>query len=185
MDPGRRHPAARGGREREDRLTRQLLILRHAKSDRDAAVADFDRPLARRGLEEAPRAGGRIAARGWPPDHVVSSPAMRARQTALAVARVLGFAEAAIRFDDRLYLAPRRALLDVLADCPAQAARVLVVGHNPGLEELLEYLADAPPPRDARGRLLTTAALACLETEAPWAEPARGRARLLGLLRPR
>ena len=185
MDTGRRDSRAGRGRDREDRLTRQLLILRHAKSDRDDSVPDFERPLARRGDKEAPRVGERIREHGWIPDYVLSSPALRARDTARAVIRVLGLPDDIVRFDDRIYMASRATLLQALAACPVEARRALLIGHNPGLEDLVEYLVDKPPERTAEGKLLTTAALACVETDSPWAGLKRGGAHLVELLRPR
>lgn len=185
MDTRRRHAPAEHRRKRKDRLTRRLLILRHAKSDRDDSVSDFDRPLARRGEREAPLAGEHIKARGWLPDHVLSSPAVRARDTARVVMRVLGLPKTAIHFDERIYMASRAMLLRVLADCPADARTVLVIGHNPGLEELLEYLSATPPTRNADGKLLTTSALAALDIDSDWSAVKRGGARLVELLPPR
>jgi phosphohistidine phosphatase len=148
-------------------------------------MPDFERPLARRGEKEAPRAGERIKEHGWMPDYVLSSPALRARDTTKAITRALDLPDGVIHFDDRIYMASRAVLLRVLTDCPAQARRVLLVGHNPGLDDLLEYLAESRPARTPDGKLLTTAAVACLETDSTWTGLKQGSARLVGLLRPR
>lgn len=165
---------------------RTLLILRHAKSDRDGAPADdFARPLARRGRRDAPRMGRWLQERGLTPDLVLSSPAQRARETTEAVTALLGVPAAHIHYDDRLYLAAPDTLLAVIAGCPARAGTLLLVGHNPGLEELLEYLCAEPPPRTDTGKLLTAGALAQLTLQQPWSKLAPRSATLVELVRPR
>ncbi len=122
-------------------MKRELLVLRHAKSAWDTgARTDFERPLSGRGRRDAPRMGRFLAERGLVPDHVVSSPAERARQTVLAVCAELGLGEDAVRWDERIYHASTGALMDVLAESPAGAHRVLIAGHNPGLEMLVQTL---------------------------------------------
>ena len=166
-------------------MTRELLILRHAKSDWASGVAsDYERPLNGRGKREAPRVGDWLRGAGLRPTRVISSPARRARQTAAAVCKALGVPRDSITWDPAIYEASRAALLGVLARCPPQAARVLLVGHNPGLEDLLEYLCGEPPPLTEDGKLLTTAALARLAMPADWQGPLAGAAALLTLVRP-
>jgi phosphohistidine phosphatase len=167
-------------------MTRELMILRHAKSDwASEAESDFERPLSGRGKREAPRVGDWLRHASLAPDRVVSSPARRARQTATAVCKVLGVPKGAITWEPAIYEASREALLGVLANCPPEAARVLLIGHNPGLDELLEYLCGEPPSLTEDGKRLTTAALARLAMPADWQGPLAGAATLLTLLRPR
>lgn len=167
-------------------MKRRLLILRHAKSDRDAdAARDFDRPLSRRGQRDAPHTGEWLRAQGLKPDLVLSSPAVRARETAIAVADVLGIARKDIVEDERLYLAPLDTLLEVLATTPAKTGAVLLVGHNPGLDTLVEYLAADPPARTDAGKLMTTAAVAWFETDEPWRRLEPGGGRRVTLMRPK
>ncbi|MGE0371159.1 MAG: histidine phosphatase family protein [Gammaproteobacteria bacterium] len=166
--------------------TRTLLILRHAKSDRDgAAVDDFARPLAARGRRDAPRMGRWLRTRGLRPDLVLSSPALRTRQTTEAVQEALELPAERLRFDDRLYLAALATLLAVIADCPARTGTLLLVGHNPGLEELLEHLCAEAPPRNAAGKLLTAGALARLTVRQGWKKLEPHGASLVELVRPR
>lgn len=164
----------------------ELLILRHAKSDWDAgAGADFDRPLTGRGKHDAPKIGAWLLREGLVPDHVVSSPAQRARQTAVKVCKALGTDKARIVWDPEIYEATLIALLGVLGRCPPSASRVLLIGHNPGLETLLEHLCgDTPEPSDD-GKLLATGTLARLELPLGWAPPVPGSARLISIIRPR
>ena len=164
---------------------RELLILRHAKSAWDTdAPADFDRPLALRGTRAAKRMGRYIAETGLVPDAVVCSTATRAVQTVLGVAQSARFTLRVVRFEGAIYEASLSTLLDVLGDCDADTHRTMIVGHNPGLEYLLDYLAGGVPvPGD--GKLLPTAALARIDLPAGWRGLERGQGRLLGLTRVR
>ena len=162
----------------------ELLILRHAKSDwNSGARSDFERPLSKRGRRAAPRVGRFLAARGLVPDYVVSSPAERARQTVLAVCEPLGIPESLVHWDDRIYHASTGALMDVLSESPETAGRVLIAGHNPGLESLLRTLCAHAVPMPDDFKLMPTAAVAHLEIPGPWAELDGGTAQLLSLTR--
>jgi phosphohistidine phosphatase len=163
---------------------RYLMILRHGKSDWNTGQADFDRPLEERGRLGSQRMGAWLQAREWTPDVVVSSPAERARATAEAVCKVLGLPFKEVRWDERIYGAPLDELLAVLADCPKNASRVLLVGHNPGLEYLTEYLAAGELAIPADGKLLPTSALAVLEMPDDWRRLERGCASLVSVTRP-
>lgn len=172
-------------------MTRTLMVLRHAKAAGERGGADdFGRGLAPRGEAEAAEAGRDMRKRGWIPDLVLCSSAQRTRDTLRIVLDVLGDAAPAaetIRYEDRLYGASLDMLMGFIAGCPETVERLLIVGHNPGLDVLLEYLAAEPPPRKANGKLMTTAALACLETELDWPSlgqrQGQGGAALSALLR--
>jgi len=167
-------------------MPRELLILRHAKSAWDTgAPSDFERPLAPRGREAAPRVGRWLANQGLVPDYVVSSPAERARQTVEAVCAELGIGTADIEWDRRIYGGWSRTLIDVLRDSPEHAGRVLIAGHNPGLEDLLESLCRERIAMPPDGKLLPTAAVARLEIDSPWSEVQAGCAVLISLTRAR
>jgi phosphohistidine phosphatase len=119
---------------------RRLLILRHAKSDWPAGVSDRERPLAQRGLEAAPAMGRYIAAEGLQPDFALVSPARRTRETWALVKCALG-GEVAERFEPRIYNARTETLLALVNALPEEAKTVLLVGHNPGCEELAARLS--------------------------------------------
>ncbi|MCP4044139.1 MAG: histidine phosphatase family protein, partial [Gammaproteobacteria bacterium] len=122
-------------------MSRELFILRHAKSSWTSdADTDFDRPLAKRGKRDAPRMGGWMKDQGLIPDYIVSSPANRAQKTCKLVCKELGVVKSCITWDESIYAADLEELLDVLTGCPRKAKRVLLVGHNPGLDMLLSYL---------------------------------------------
>jgi len=117
-----------------------LLILRHAKSSwKVPDLSDHDRPLNRRGKRDAPRMGRALKERGLVPDLVISSTATRAKDTASAVAKHSGYKGKRIRFES-LYAAEPGAYLAVLRELTDNYQRVLIVGHNPGVEELIELL---------------------------------------------
>ena len=167
-------------------MDRELLILRHAKSAWDTgAPSDFERPLARRGEKAAPRVGRWLREEGLIPDYLVSSPARRAKQTVLLVCRELGIEAERICWDERIYGGWTRDLVRVLQESPAEAQRVLIAGHNPGLEDLLETLSSGRVPAPADGKLMPTAAVARLRIAVPWGELDAGTGQLLSLTRAR
>lgn len=167
-------------------MSRELLIMRHAKSDWDSSARhDFDRPLAKRGKRDAPRVGAWLYREGLVPNLILSSPAERARATVLRVCKRLDMNKQNIRWDQRIYEAETATLLDILGECPPESTTVLMVGHNPGLESLLGYLSDNDFDLPADGKLLTTAAIARLEMPTDWTCLARGCASLISLTRPK
>jgi phosphohistidine phosphatase len=137
-----------------------LLVLRHAKSDRsDRALRDHDRPLAPRGEADAPLMGTALAALGLAPDCIVTSTAVRAQETTRLVAAAMAYDGEIIEESD-VYGASVDTLLHVLRACDDEAATALLVGHNPGLEELICLLTGG---EGAAGILrLPTAGLACI-----------------------
>lgn len=167
-------------------MPRELLILRHAKSDWDSgASSDFERPLAKRGKKDAPRVGEWLYREGMIPALIVSSPAQRARETTLKVCKCLDLSKKDIVWDADVYDADLQALRDVLSRVPAAARLVLLVGHNPGLEDLLRHLAGADIDEPDDGKLLPTAAVARLEMPDDWSRLEYGSAGLVGIVRPK
>jgi phosphohistidine phosphatase len=121
-----------------------LTLVRHAKSSWDhPGLTDFERPLNQRGIRDAPRMGSRLAARNEPPQSIISSPAVRALTTAKVIASALGYRAAGIIADERLFHAYSEQLLDVIRGFDASLRHVMLVGHNPGLTNLVEQLAQA------------------------------------------
>ena len=154
----------------------RLHLLRHAKSDQDAAIEDHERPLNRRGRDTARRVGEALPAALGTVDLVLCSTALRTRQTAeLALA---GFAAPPrILYEDALYLADRAALLRRLRRLAEDSDAVLLIGHNPGLHELAITLASPASPRHralAAGKFPTTA-LASFAIQSRWAAIERSR----------
>jgi phosphohistidine phosphatase len=119
-----------------------LFLVRHAKSSKDdPTLADRDRPLADRGLKEAPKMGKRLAKRRVTPDLLVSSPALRALTTAQLIADELGCARKDIVVDDRLYGSSANGLLAVIHALDQTLARVMLFGHNPEFTDLAHRLS--------------------------------------------
>ena len=165
-------------------MQRELLLLRHGKSDWNTGADDFHRPLKLHGKLTAQRVGNWLMRQGLVPDHVVSSPAERACATAAKVCKTLGTGMRAIHMDERLYETHLDDLLTLLADCPVRARRVLLVGHNPGLEELLAYLTANGIAADQKGKLMSTATLARLVMPDDWHRLAAGCGEFAGFTRP-
>lgn len=154
-----------------------LLFMRHAKARQDEDVSDHDRALNGRGERAAAEMGRALVEAGVAPDLIVSSTALRARSTAFAVAAALGWSPE-VRLRRSLYMAEPRAILREAAALPDEHVCVLLVGHNPGMEELVSELA-------ARRESMPTAAIASFSFDVErWSEVERAPARLSGLSRP-
>ena len=165
-------------------MNRELLLLRHGKSDWNIESDDFNRPLKKRGEKAALRMGEWLLQQNLTPDWIISSPAIRALKTTEKVCRAFGSTSGKINFDGRIYQADLDQLKNVLADCPLNARRVLLVGHNPELEVLLKYLVkEIEIPED--GKLMVTATLARLRMPDDWNDLGLHCAELLSLKRAR
>lgn len=148
----------------------RLFVLRHAKSSwNNAYLADFDRPLAARGQQAAEAMAGHVASLDSPPTLVLCSTARRARDTIEPLRDRLP-AGTEVRLEDDLYGADAPDLLALLHTVPDDVASVMIVGHNPGLEDLVRGLG-----RDGDAGLISrvhtkfpTAALATLTFDGPW-----------------
>ena len=167
---------------------RALTLLRHAKSSwGDSRLGDFDRPLNDRGREAARRLGEEMKQREMRFDQVLASPAVRVRQTLYKVAEGYGERFDAV-FDERIYMAGLDALLEIVRDIPDDSEKPLLVGHNPGLEQLLLRLT-SDDDRGLRGKVAgkyPTGALAVVELPADrWREITEGSGKIVELILPR
>ncbi|MFD5254465.1 SixA phosphatase family protein [Streptomyces bobili] len=166
---------------------RRLVVLRHAKSAWPQSVPDHERPLAPRGLRDAPAAGRALAGAGCLPDLALCSTAVRARRT-LELASAQWDTAPPVRHDPRVYAADVPELLAVTRETPAEVRTLLLVGHNPGLQELVLHLAgdalhDALEPVRVK---FPTSAVAVLAWHAPtWADLVPGAALLTWTAVPR
>lgn len=158
---------------------KKLLLLRHAKSNRDGSdAADFDRPLSDRGIKAAAIVGRYLGAKKFQPDLVLSSPAERARQTAMLFMKAAGIT-AELRFDERIYEAHASRLLSVVKQIDEDVNIALLVGHNPGFEDLLSALTGVV-------HHMPTAALAYLTMEIEkWNDAQDGCATLKWMITPK
>lgn len=159
---------------------KSILLLRHAKSSwNNPALDDHERPLNKRGFGDAPRMGQLIADEGLKPDLIISSTACRAKTTAEIVSQECGL-ENCVEFTDDLYLAPPSNYLLILSGLPESADSVLLVGHNPGISDLLMQMS-------GEGHDMPTAALAHLQSgHETWGEFAHSsNAELVQFWRPK
>ena len=152
--------------------------MRHAKSSWDnPLLADFERPLNKRGLEAAPLIGEIIYKNRFTPDLFLSSPAKRAKQTAV-LAREVGAIKPEIRFDERIYEASPQTLVQIICELGEESDSLLLVGHNPGLEGLICFLTGETHP-------MATAALAVIDLNVEtWAQTTAECGKLKNLIRP-
>jgi phosphohistidine phosphatase len=160
---------------------RRLIIMRHAKSSwKDKTLEDHARPLNKRGRADSPRMAHALAERGWRPDLILSSDAQRTRETWALMAPTLA-PQAPVRWLSSLYMGGAEEVREALRDAPDEARTILLLGHNPGWEELVTSFT-------GRAVRITTANAALLAAEAAsWAvlvEEVEGWS-LLDVLRPK
>jgi phosphohistidine phosphatase len=121
---------------------KRLTLMRHADAQwKDPEVADFARPLNRRGTNEAEGIARRLTELGLVPDLIVTSPARRAAQTAETIAREMSLLPRTIRYEEALYLAGAQEILRLVRDIGPRVAHLLLIGHNPGISEAVQILA--------------------------------------------
>lgn len=156
-----------------------LFIMRHAKSNwDDAKLADLERPLNERGMRTAPIMGKFMRERGIEPSIIISSPAVRAKETAELVKEAANFSTD-LKFDERIYEASARTLLQVVSEIDDTCRTAMLVGHNPGIEGSIRLLTGDMEP-------MRTAALAVIELNIDsWYETVDGCGRSEGVFRPK
>jgi phosphohistidine phosphatase len=161
----------------------RLYLLRHAKSSwKDHGVADRDRPLAPRGRRAAKAIGRYLRDQGIEPELMLCSSATRACETLERI----GLARPRARVEPELYGAGADALLARLHEVPPAVASVMLIGHNPGMQQLALLLAHPGPELRELETKFPTAALATLAFPGPdWRTLDRGTAELIGFVRPR
>lgn len=159
-----------------------ILLLRHAKSSRkDSGLKDIDRPLANRGQKDASAMGKFLKQVEYIPGTIISSPAVRARQTIELLAESAGLDKRTIRWNDDFYYGSGLDYLKTIQQCDEPVQTVLLVGHNPKLEETASLLCG-----EKRGIIrMPTAALVCIEHPAiEWLQIKEGTARLKWMMVP-
>jgi phosphohistidine phosphatase len=164
-----------------------LTLLRHAKSSWDDPVQrDFDRPLNQKGLRAARTMGDHCRREGLVWDHVIASPAVRCIETLDGFWDGYGKTLKPV-WDRRVYLASCVTLLDLVHEAPEEAENLLLVGHNPGLEDLVLMLVpdDGEPLRDRLEEKMPTASVVTMCGGDGWDSFATGKAKLIRFDRPR
>lgn len=151
-------------------MQRELILLRHAKSAWPLGVRDRERPLTERGRANAKRAGEALAGGQRLPDLIVASPAVRTTETAQLVSAEIP--SVPLAFDESIYAATWWEVLDVVRALDPMHSFVVLVGHNPAMEDLASELANDDSDSEALKRLRTkfpTCAMASLVSDQPWA----------------
>ncbi len=164
---------------------KRLSLLRHAKSDwHDPSLTDFQRPLNARGRDNARAMGREMRALGLAYDCILASPAVRVTETLAAIEESFGALD--VCFDERIYLASTETLLTIVREAADAHGTLLLVGHNPGMEQLALLLSQAGALRDEIAVKYPTAALAEIGFDVShWREIAPGAGRLARFIRPR
>lgn len=149
------------------KLQKELLLLRHGKSDWNTDRSDFYRPLSKRGKQNAQQMGEWLLRQQLQPDLIISSPALRTLGSAEICCEALGIPIQSIQTDEIIYEASLSNLIQLLTSIPNEIQRLLLVGHNPGFEQLLShFVPDIPLPDDFK--LMPTSALAYLQVDSQW-----------------
>ena len=158
---------------------RTLYLLRHAKSSwKDASLADFERPLKGRGRDAAEQMGRFLASKKVTVGSLISSPSVRTRQT---IDIVLGHVQLGVepQFDQRIYEASLSTLVQIVSEISDDNKAAMLVGHNPGMEEMLAFLT-------RESRHMPTCALAKISIAgSSWKEAQRGAGKLEWFVTPK
>ncbi len=125
----------------DDVKPKRLTLIRHANAEQDADVRDFERPLSRKGGNEANDMARRFHERGLVPDFILTSAAVRTRETAETFAKVLGVPARLLQADDSLYLADGEHIIVSIRAMGPRVGHLMVIGHNPGISAAAISLA--------------------------------------------
>jgi phosphohistidine phosphatase len=140
---------------------KRLTLIRHANAEQDGDLRDFDRPLSRKGWGEARDVAERFLARGLKPDLILTSAAVRTRETAEAFIKVLGVPARLLQADDTLYLADGEHIMGTIRAVGPRVAHLMVIGHNPGISAAAIALAPEAVTADLPTCGALTMALDC------------------------
>ncbi|MFA5984594.1 MAG: histidine phosphatase family protein [Methylococcaceae bacterium] len=161
-------------------MSKQLWLLRHAKAARPANISDIERPLSKKGKKDAELMGKWMAQQGLIPDCILCSPAKRTMATAKRINLTCNLASDIIFQDYRLYSENLDDLKTALAECKPQSDKVLIIGHNPSLENLLSWLLERPNTLATRD-YLHTATLARISINSDWPGLSPHHAKLISI----
>ncbi|HEY5733258.1 MAG TPA: histidine phosphatase family protein [Gammaproteobacteria bacterium] len=162
-----------------------LMLVRHAKSDWHARKEDFERPLNKRGAEDARRMGKYLQEQGLVPDCMVVSGAKRAKETAQLLLDAFSLRNDNVIYDKELYLADWETLLEIIQLYARDNQRLLVLAHNPGMDDLVSYISSEPPALSESGKLMVTCAVAGISFDQVKDVGKKGAGKLQFLLRPK
>lgn len=166
-----------------------IYLARHAKSSwMSSALNDFDRPLNKRGEKDAVLIAEELKRLAWLPEKIIASPAIRAKQTCKAYCEILDYPVSNVEWNSEIYAAHTITLLHILTGLDESKNSVMLIGHNPAMEDLLVHLcgyAQVSEHQQKDGKIFTTANVAKLTTEAAWKDLVMDEMNLESLLRPK
>lgn len=166
--------------------SKTIYLARHAKSSWDSGVTkDFGRPLSNRGQKDAVKMGNVLNDLDWKPEKIISSPALRAHQTCLALCKGLGISADTVVWSKDFYAAYMVTLLQALTRLPEQTTSVMLIGHNPSIEDLLLHLCGDVVPMQNNGKLFTTGNVVKISIHNSWSDLAMSEAEFIKILRPK
>ena len=163
----------------------ELLLMRHAKSDWHNDLTDIERPLSRRGRRDAEHMGVFLRKNVLIPDRVLTSPARRTQETINLLNKNWQLKPEQIQIDEELYLADKDILLERAAAHAEEEQRIMVLAHNPGMDDVVNLITAGKPALSESGKLMVAAAVACFKVEKPGDLGRTGKCQLIGLYRPK
>lgn len=169
--------------------TKTIYLARHAKSSWDSgASSDYERPLSARGFNDAKKMATYLSGQGWIPEYAIISPALRTKQTFEAYQQMFQLPANQIEWNPDFYAAYTVTLLHALTRLPENINSVMLLGHNPSMEDALYHLCDATDLKatlQKNGKLFTTGNVARLLVDSSWKNLSMAEAKLDELMRPK
>jgi len=165
-----------------------IYLARHAKSSWTTGSADFGRPLSVRGETDAMKVGRKMFDLDWRPQKIISSPAVRAKLSCQVYCEILKFNEEDIEWNSDIYNACTITLLQLLTNLDENTESVMLLGHNPSMEDLIVHLcgySQVNEQKQADGKIFTTANVAKITTESLWKDIVMDEMQLHKILRPK
>ena len=166
-----------------------IYLARHAKSSWNSeANSDFDRPLNERGKADAIKMGEEMNRLSWLPEKIIASPAVRVKQTCKAYSEILDYSLENVEWNSVIYEAYTVTLVNILTSIEESIKSVMLIGHNPAMEDLLVHLCGYSKVNEHQqndGKIFTTANVEELTTDATWKDLVTEEVQLKKLLRPK
>lgn len=164
-----------------------LYIMRHAKSDwSGSGTSDFDRPISKRGQKNATRIGQWMADNNRIPQQIISSPAIRARQTTeLVIEQLTRVSPEKILYEEDIYLASLDTLIECIQIYKNDLKSLMLVAHNPGLEQLVNFLLSKSVKSSVKGKTMTTANLVIFQYLDSNFDPELDKGELIEFIKPK
>lgn len=168
-------------------MNKTIYLARHAKSSwNSGAPTDFERPLSIRGMADTVKMGDELNRLGWKPELVISSPAIRAKQTCKSLCDKLGIPVESVVWNKDIYAAYMITLLHILSALTESTKSVMMIGHNPAMEDLLlHFCGDVNVHQQDNGKLFTTGNVVRFILESSWRDLTMSEARLDCIIRPK